>query len=216
MPIRATRPSPQGGSARIVIVVELNSSASPPPRSSRLRALKSLCLCCYLLTSQWVVIEWKSRWLLRAVGEGRGRMLTAKWWCSSTRGVEVKHPLSTLFTALSQSLSFLAGPSFPPVPTYLAIHYLNRYLSQKGKDCTEVCIPYESLPLLIINIIAHMHTDDTVYLSEEAEREEYIMNESGVIWAGAHDNMFNWPWNFAQVCKHLLYTWHTVLHTLHI
>ena len=51
-----------------------------------------------------------------------------------------------------------------------------------------------------------MHTDDTVYLSEEAEREEYIMNESGVIWAGAHDNMFNWPWNFAQVCKHLLYT----------
>ena len=62
-----------------------------------------------------------------------------------------------------------------------------------------------------------MHTDDTVYLSEETEREEYIMNESGVIWAGAHDNMFNWPWNFAQVCKHLLHTSyiHDILYYIH-
>ena len=25
------------------------------------------------------------------------------------------------------------------------------------------------------------------------------MNESGLIWAGAHNDMFIWPWNFAQV-----------------
>lgn len=38
-----------------------------------------------------------------------------------------------------------------------------------------------------------------MYLPEEAHREEYIMNESGIIWAGAHSDMFTWPWNFAQV-----------------
>ena len=36
-------------------------------------------------------------------------------------------------------------------------------------------------------------------LGSDAEREEYVLNESGIIWAGAHNDMFTWPWNFAQV-----------------
>ena len=53
-----------------------------------------------------------------------------------------------------------------------------------------------------------IHTDDTVYLSEEVDREEYIMNESGIIWAGAHNDMFTWPWNFAQVSSYILSLWY--------
>ena len=41
--------------------------------------------------------------------------------------------------------------------------------------------------------------EDAVMLASEAEREEYVLNESGIIWAGAHNDMFTWPWNFAQV-----------------
>lgn len=36
-------------------------------------------------------------------------------------------------------------------------------------------------------------------MKEEKHRAEYIMNESGLIYAGTYDNMFTWPWNFAQV-----------------
>ena len=36
-------------------------------------------------------------------------------------------------------------------------------------------------------------------MKEEQHREEYVMNESGIIFAGTYDNMFTWPWNFAQV-----------------
>ena len=41
--------------------------------------------------------------------------------------------------------------------------------------------------------------DDGVYMSEEKHLEEYIVNESGLIYAGTYDDMFTWPWNFAQV-----------------
>ena len=41
--------------------------------------------------------------------------------------------------------------------------------------------------------------DDSVHMREEKHLEEYIMNETGVIYAGTYDNMFTWPWNFAQV-----------------
>uniref|UniRef100_A0A1X7TBY3 Transglutaminase-like domain-containing protein n=1 Tax=Amphimedon queenslandica TaxID=400682 RepID=A0A1X7TBY3_AMPQE len=40
--------------------------------------------------------------------------------------------------------------------------------------------------------------DDSVYLPNERERNEYINNETGLIWAGTHDSTFTWPWNFAQ------------------
>lgn len=40
-----------------------------------------------------------------------------------------------------------------------------------------------------------------MYLPGDSERDEYILNESGIIWAGAHNDMFTWPWNFAQVSQ---------------
>jgi hypothetical protein len=36
-------------------------------------------------------------------------------------------------------------------------------------------------------------------MSEEKHLDEYVMNESGLIYAGTYDDMFTWPWNFAQV-----------------
>lgn len=58
-----------------------------------------------------------------------------------------------------------------------------------------------SLPLLLPSLthLTHCSTEDAVFLPKQSEREEYILNESGTIWAGAYDNMFTWPWNFAQV-----------------
>ena len=42
-------------------------------------------------------------------------------------------------------------------------------------------------------------------MSEEKLRDEYVMNESGLIYAGTYDDMFTWPWNFAQVITVLLH-----------
>ena len=54
-------------------------------------------------------------------------------------------------------------------------------------------------------VLLCVHSDDAVYMPDEADREEFVMNESGIIWAGAHNDMFTWPWNFAQVSvsKHI-------------
>nr|WVH01986.1 protein-glutamine gamma-glutamyltransferase K-like isoform X5 [Halisarca dujardinii] len=55
------------------------------------------------------------------------------------------------------------------------------------------------------------HEEDDVYMSSEQQRQEYVMNESGLIWAGAHNNTFTWPWEYDQfsstsllVAMHLL------------
>ena len=47
----------------------------------------------------------------------------------------------------------------------------------------------------------YMLTDDSVYMSNDSEREEYVMNETGLIWAGTTNSKFTWPWNFAQVSQ---------------
>ena len=39
-------------------------------------------------------------------------------------------------------------------------------------------------------------------MKEDKHREEYVMNESGLIYAGTYDDMFTWPWNFAQVLEY--------------
>ena len=38
-----------------------------------------------------------------------------------------------------------------------------------------------------------------VYMKSEDERQEYVLNETGMIWAGTHANNHIWHWNFAQV-----------------
>ena len=42
-------------------------------------------------------------------------------------------------------------------------------------------------------------TDDEVYMEGEEERKEYVLHESGKIWAGVHHNTFTWLWEFEQV-----------------
>ncbi|CAH1780198.1 unnamed protein product [Owenia fusiformis] len=40
--------------------------------------------------------------------------------------------------------------------------------------------------------------DDQVYLGNEDERQEYVMNETGAIWCGSQHNFGGRPWNFGQ------------------
>lgn len=41
--------------------------------------------------------------------------------------------------------------------------------------------------------------DDAVYISNEDEREEYVLNDHGRIWVGSERNFSGIPWNFGQV-----------------
>ena len=42
-------------------------------------------------------------------------------------------------------------------------------------------------------------TGDDVYLMNEDERNEYVLNTSGSIWRGTYNNFFGGPWQFDQV-----------------
>ncbi|XP_059169628.1 protein-glutamine gamma-glutamyltransferase 4-like [Physella acuta] len=42
------------------------------------------------------------------------------------------------------------------------------------------------------------HKGDGVYIAGEAERNEYVLNETGRIWLGAVEKYFVRPWNFGQ------------------
>ena len=41
--------------------------------------------------------------------------------------------------------------------------------------------------------------EDSVYLDQEALREEYVLNDSGLIWIGTARKHCGMPWNFGQV-----------------
>ena len=60
-------------------------------------------------------------------------------------------------------------------------------------------------PLLPLSPSPPPSPDDGVFVPEESNRQEYVLNESGLIWAGTHDDMFTWPWNFAQVDASYMY-----------
>jgi transglutaminase 1 len=51
---------------------------------------------------------------------------------------------------------------------------------------------------VIVILFNPWNKDDEVYMADDGEREEYVMNESGFIWGGAHDSSFARPWNYAQ------------------
>ena len=55
------------------------------------------------------------------------------------------------------------------------------------------------LSIGLCDLLVTLLLGDSVYMAKEKHREEYIMNESGLIYAGTYDDMFTWPWNFAQV-----------------
>lgn len=42
-----------------------------------------------------------------------------------------------------------------------------------------------------------------MYLKDKDERQEYVLNESGIIWRGTHELMKPTPWNYAQVHLYL-------------
>lgn len=41
--------------------------------------------------------------------------------------------------------------------------------------------------------------DDLVYLPNEAERQEYVMNEQGIVYKGVDEYITNMSWDFGQV-----------------
>ena len=43
--------------------------------------------------------------------------------------------------------------------------------------------------------------DDTVCLDQETSREEYVLNDSGLIWVGTAKKNCGMPWNFGQVSR---------------
>lgn len=46
--------------------------------------------------------------------------------------------------------------------------------------------------------------DDPVYLEGEAEKKEYVLNDSGLIWRGTSTRLRPCPWNFAQFEENVL------------
>lgn len=43
------------------------------------------------------------------------------------------------------------------------------------------------------------HTDDAVYMENENERKEYVLNETGIIFYGSSSTPRARPWDFGQV-----------------
>ena len=49
------------------------------------------------------------------------------------------------------------------------------------------------------NTVHVLYIDSGVYMESADERQEYVLNETGMMWAGTQANMHIWHWNFAQV-----------------
>lgn len=43
--------------------------------------------------------------------------------------------------------------------------------------------------------------DDEVFLANEAQRQEYILNQDGIIYQGTENAILAQPWDFSQVSK---------------
>lgn len=46
--------------------------------------------------------------------------------------------------------------------------------------------------------------DDVVYLENEAERQEYVLAEDGLIWRGSHNRLRPTVWKYAQFERDIL------------
>ena len=53
----------------------------------------------------------------------------------------------------------------------------------------------------------HSCTDDDVYMEDASRRREYVLNESGMMWVGSHNNMSILDWEYDQVL-HMCSTQH--------
>ncbi|NWI91788.1 TGM4 glutamyltransferase, partial [Pitta sordida] len=46
--------------------------------------------------------------------------------------------------------------------------------------------------------------DDAVFMADEAQRKEYVLNDTGYIYVGSSFNIYDRPWNFGQFEEHVL------------
>lgn len=54
--------------------------------------------------------------------------------------------------------------------------------------------------------------DDVVYMANDAEKEEYVLNDTGTIYVGSAYSIYDRPWNFGQVKHTCLVSPITLLH----
>ena len=52
-----------------------------------------------------------------------------------------------------------------------------------------------------VNYFSHYILDDTVYLSDEVRRQEYVLNDIGKIYIGSHSKPKGRQWVYGQVNK---------------
>ena len=43
--------------------------------------------------------------------------------------------------------------------------------------------------------------EDAVYMAEDDQRKEYVLNDHGRIWVGSSRSFSGIPWNFGQVSR---------------
>lgn len=60
------------------------------------------------------------------------------------------------------------------------------------------------------------HTEDTVYMPNQNERNEYVLNEMGRIWRGSFPSYSGMPWNFSQFKLFVLLAAIDLIDSLHI
>lgn len=50
-------------------------------------------------------------------------------------------------------------------------------------------------------MLSSPNLDDEVFLANEAQRQEYILNQDGIIYQGTENAILAQPWDFSQVSK---------------
>jgi len=57
---------------------------------------------------------------------------------------------------------------------------------------------------MISNFAKYFLLDDVVYMENEAERQEYVLAEDGLIWRGSHNRLRPTVWKYAQFERDIL------------
>lgn len=53
--------------------------------------------------------------------------------------------------------------------------------------------------MFVDNVVLFFFPEDTVYLDDEEQRKEYVLNDTGRIYYGTEKQIGGRPWNFGQV-----------------
>ncbi|XP_029815255.1 protein-glutamine gamma-glutamyltransferase 5-like [Manacus vitellinus] len=70
---------------------------------------------------------------------------------------------------------------------------------ETGKDSSDYQIVLRKLLVMSKNV-EHIYylADDPVYMDNQAHREEYVLNEHGILYEGVHKHITSRPWHFGQ------------------